>query len=147
MLEINNLRISIAGRTLVKIDHLAAAQGERLGLVGESHRPPLRQGIGEAQRQRVNPGRHTLQGQLRVPHARIVARQQTTELAAAAERPDHPPAGAEKPELDRPVIVERGHSRWFSATALRPPAALRIGAPLAGGPHPPWPAAASRRWR
>lgn len=36
MLEINNLRISIAGRTLVKIDHLAAASGERLGLVGES---------------------------------------------------------------------------------------------------------------
>lgn len=36
MLEINNLRISIAGRTLVEIDHLAAASGERLGLVGES---------------------------------------------------------------------------------------------------------------
>ena len=36
MLEINNLRISIAGRTLVKIDHLTAAPGERLGLVGES---------------------------------------------------------------------------------------------------------------
>jgi peptide/nickel transport system ATP-binding protein len=36
MLEIKNLRISIAGRTLVKIDHLAAAPGERLGLVGES---------------------------------------------------------------------------------------------------------------
>ena len=36
MLEIDNLRISIAGRTLVKIDHLVAASGERLGLVGES---------------------------------------------------------------------------------------------------------------
>lgn len=36
MLEIKNLRISIAGRTLVKIDHLAATPGERLGLVGES---------------------------------------------------------------------------------------------------------------
>ncbi|CAB4662136.1 MAG: ATP-binding cassette domain-containing protein [Actinobacteria bacterium] len=36
MLEINNLRISIAGRTLVKIDHLTASPGERLGLVGES---------------------------------------------------------------------------------------------------------------
>jgi len=36
MFEIKNLRISIAGRTLVKIDHLAAAPGERLGLVGES---------------------------------------------------------------------------------------------------------------
>ena len=36
MLEINNLRISIAGKTLVKIDHLSATPGERLGLVGES---------------------------------------------------------------------------------------------------------------
>ena len=36
MLEINNLRISIAGKTLVKIDHLSVSPGERLGLVGES---------------------------------------------------------------------------------------------------------------
>ena len=36
MLEITDLRISIAGKTLVEVDHLAAASGERLGLVGES---------------------------------------------------------------------------------------------------------------
>lgn len=36
MLEIKNFRISIAGKTLVKINHLAADPGERLGLVGES---------------------------------------------------------------------------------------------------------------
>ena len=36
MLEINNLHISIAGRSLVKIDHLFVAPNERLGIVGES---------------------------------------------------------------------------------------------------------------
>lgn len=36
MLEINNLHISIAGRSLVKIDHLMVAPNERLGIVGES---------------------------------------------------------------------------------------------------------------
>jgi ABC-type dipeptide/oligopeptide/nickel transport system ATPase component len=36
MLEINNLRISIADRTLVEIDHLTISAEERLGIVGES---------------------------------------------------------------------------------------------------------------
>ena len=36
MLEINNLHISIAGRSLVKIDHLIVAPNQRLGIVGES---------------------------------------------------------------------------------------------------------------
>lgn len=36
MLEVNNLHISIAGRSLVEIDHLVVAPNERLGIVGES---------------------------------------------------------------------------------------------------------------
>lgn len=36
MIEINDLRISIADRTLVSIDNLVVDPGERLGLVGES---------------------------------------------------------------------------------------------------------------
>lgn len=36
MIEITDLRISIADRTLVAIDHLVVGPGERLGLVGES---------------------------------------------------------------------------------------------------------------